>query len=472
MIILAVFDIIPINFFSVLVSGNREIYVEALLLLHQLFQFNLNIRVDEYISALIELQENRVFTPEDDDLLPEGSLTPSGKARLILDRFIKTGWVEKDFLDGSFVEIITPQPYAISVLKLLSELEDGNAQEYNSLVFSTYSGLKTAKDEQETQMYEAILSAKMNTEQLEYQLRRLYHGIRGYLRAIETHSNVNELLQNHFESYKQMSDHIYHPIKTMDSIHRYMTPTQSILADVLGNDSLMQKTCERAMAIKKFDSPLQAEQEIVSNIDYILNAYQSLSGIINQIDRKHSNYTKSSIEKMRYLMTADQSIQGKLVELLKAYAEAESDNQVSIGNLMQYNIQVNRQEFLDGKSLYHKNIRSRRIDTPPLTVEKDNSFAERAMNDMMAHIKNGYSIGRVRRFVDVLLDNNDGFIESKDIPLQTESDFILLILSVIRANDRGMNYSIERKSGHVMCNGYQIPNMVLRKKDRRTQHVE
>lgn len=58
---MAVFDVLPSNFFSVLVSTNREIYVEALLLLHQMFQFELNIRVDDYISALISLQEDKDY---------------------------------------------------------------------------------------------------------------------------------------------------------------------------------------------------------------------------------------------------------------------------------------------------------------------------------------------------------------------------------------------------------------------------
>lgn len=461
---MAVFDIVPGNFFSVLVSGNREIYVEALLLLHQLFQFELNIRVDDYIASLVSLQEDKHFSPEEDDELPEGSLTPSGKARLIINRFIKTGWIEKDFLDGSFIEIITPQPYAISVLKLLNELEDGDVREYNSLVFSTYSGLKQAQDDDSTQMYEAILSAKTNTEQLEYQLRRLYHGIRGYLRAIENHGDVNELLQNHFESYKKMSDRIYHPIKTMDSIHRYMTPIRSILAEVLGNDLIMQKMCERAITIKSYDSPEQAEQEIVSDIDFVLDAYQSLGGIINQIDRKHSTYTKSSIEKMRYLMTADQSIQGKLVELLRAYAVAERSRQDYIGELLEDNIQVNRQEFLDGRSLYHKNVRSRRIDTPPLIVAKKSDLSEHAIGGMMALLKNGYPVSRVRTFVNKLFESGASSVESKDIPLESESDFILLILAVVRASDQAANYTVSLRSGQTECNGYRIPNMVLRKK--------
>ncbi|NCC08117.1 MAG: hypothetical protein EOM30_08780 [Clostridia bacterium] len=84
--------------------------------------------------------------------MPDGGLTFSSKARLILGRFVKTGWVEKEFLDGSFIEIITPQPYAIPVMKLLSELGSEETQEYNSLVFSTYSALKQAKSDNQDQI--------------------------------------------------------------------------------------------------------------------------------------------------------------------------------------------------------------------------------------------------------------------------------------------------------------------------------
>ena len=51
---MAVFDILPGNFFSVLVSPNREIYVEALLLLHQMFQFELNIKIKFLIEDTIQ----------------------------------------------------------------------------------------------------------------------------------------------------------------------------------------------------------------------------------------------------------------------------------------------------------------------------------------------------------------------------------------------------------------------------------
>jgi hypothetical protein len=260
---LKLFDLIPGNFFSVLSSGNREIYFDALMILHEMFKFELNIRVDDYISSLIAILENRSFELEEDDEIQEGGLTLSGKARLILNRFVKTGWVDKEFLDGSFIEIITPRGYAISVMKVLSDLGNSSLREYNSLVFATYSSLKQAKTENESHMYEAVLSAKANTEQLQYALRTLYHGIRGFLRNIIEQQDVNLLLQDHFGEYKKMSDHIYHPIKTMDSVYRYMGPIQSLLADILADDKLMETMRERAISIKKYDNKAVADEEII-----------------------------------------------------------------------------------------------------------------------------------------------------------------------------------------------------------------
>lgn len=104
------FSLIPRNFFSPLSSENREIY------------------------------EDRDFTPEAEYESPElpeadagaGGLTPNIKARLILNRFIKTGWIDKEEMDDTFAKIITPRYYAIRVMRLLDELRDESVHYYNS----------------------------------------------------------------------------------------------------------------------------------------------------------------------------------------------------------------------------------------------------------------------------------------------------------------------------------------------------
>jgi len=459
------FDVVPGNFFSILSSGNREIYYDALMILHDMFKFELNIRVDDYIASLITILEDRAFELEDDDDVQESSLTLSGKARIILNRLIKTGWVDKEFIDNSFIEIITPRNYAIPVLKLLSELGDNALQEYNSLVFATFSGLKQAMSESKSHLYEALLSAKTNTEQLQYSLRALYHGIRGFLRGIVEQHDVNLLLQDHFSEYKKMSDHIYHPIKTMDSVHRYMAPIQNLLADILANEELLRSMRERAVSIKKYDDESQADEEIIKTIDYILDSYNAVGGLVSEIDRKHSTYTKSSIEKIQYLMTADQTIKGKIAEILKLYASIPENEKDSLAGIMEDNICVGRQEFFDSRSLYHKNVRSRRIDREPLAVSPNNELSGLAEEYLLRQINNGYPAARVRDFVNGLFIGGNSEIESKNIPITCDSDFILLILAVIRQNEKGMPYSVDIKNGRALRNGYYIPNMVIHKKE-------
>lgn len=465
------FDVVPENFFSILSSANRELYFDALMILHEMFKFELNIRVDDYISSLISILEDRAFELEEDDEAQESGLTLSGKARLILNRFVKTGWVDKEFLDGSFIEIVTPRNYAIPVMKLLSNLGNNSLQEYNSLVFATFSGLKQVKTENESHIYEAVLSARSNTEQLQYALRTLYHGIRGFLRGIVEQQDVNLLLQNHFGEYKKMSDRIYHPIKTMDSVHRYMGPIQSLLTDILADEALMKTMRARAMSIKKYEDEAEADEEIIKAIDYVLDAYQTVGDLVSEIDRKHSIYTKSSIEKIQYLMTADQTIKGKLAELLKTYASMMDDKRDQLGDIMEKTIRINRQEFLDAQSLYHKNVKSRRIDRAPLAIEPDDSFADLAERYLLEQFKNGYPAARIRAFVDDLFAKGASRIEAKDIQISCDSDFILLILAVIRQNDRGMPYSVKMGEGRVWRNGYAIPNMTIFKKGL-TNHVE
>jgi len=464
------FEIVPWNFFSILSSRNREIYYDALMTLHDMFTYELNIRVEEYISALISILEDRVFEMEDEEDAQESGNTPSSRARMILNRLLKTGWVDKEFMDASFIEIITPRSYAIPILKTLSELGDYSIKEYNSLVFSTFSALRQAMSDGGDHMYEALLSARGNTEQLQYSLRSLYHGIREFLRGIVEQHDVNLLLQDHFSAYKTLADRVYHPIKTMDSVHRYMGPIQNLLSDILASEELLQSMQTRAMGVRNYDDEEQAMDEIVIAIDFVMEFYRSVGSLVSEIDRKHSNYTKSSIEKIQYIMTADRSIKGNLTELLKAYASAQSREKEQVALIMEKHIRTNRQEFFDSASLYHRSMRSRNEDRPPLSVapyEGMNPAAERLLRE---HIQNGYPQARIKAYVDSLLAGRDE-IASPDIMIENDTEFILLILAVVRQSERGMAHVVDYFDGQVKRNGYTMPNMLIRRKVAR-HHVE
>ncbi|MDR0948363.1 MAG: DUF5716 family protein [Lachnospiraceae bacterium] len=458
------FEIVPANFFSILASGNREIYYNALMLLHESFQTELNIRLDDFRSALIAHLEDEVFELEDDDRV-EGGLTPTVKATIIINKLIKTGWVEKEYLDSSFIEILTPKSYAIPMMKLLSELGDTSLQEYNSLVFSTFSALQLAsKRENHDQMYEAVLAAKKSTEQLSDMLRTFYHSIRSFMRALVDQHDVNELLKNHFGEFIELSDRIYHPIKTMDSFYRYQSPIQSMLTGIYANETMLNAMRKRAMSIKKHNDQEEADREIFAAIDYTLDAYRNLGGIINEIDKKKSVYTKSTSEKIRYLLSADQTIKSKLAEILKSFANADEDGKEEIQSLLERHIEANRQEVFDSAALFHRSIRSKRVDKDPVEIVENESLDGVAEEYLLTQIKNGFPLKRIRAFIEGLFADGRTTVATADIHLESDTDFILLMLAVIRQNDAGMGYHIDIGDTRIELDGYIVPSMTITRK--------
>ena len=460
------FDLVPQNFFSVLASKNKEIYLDALLVLHHLFKQAINVDLEEYVSVLVANMEDILYEMETDDLdNAEGqSLSSSQKARLLIKKFTDTGWIDAEYKEGSFERVIALRDYAIKVLNLLDALTELETKEYNSLVFNTYSSLKQAQEDTD-RMYDALLGAKRNTQQLIDELKSLYHNIRRYHQQINDMVSVNELLQGHFDSYKKMIDRIYHPIKTMDSIHRYRIPISDLLTDILGNDEIVENMCKRAMTIKSFTDIPSSKISIIDDITFVLDAYESLQRIIDEIYSKHSAYTRNSIEKMQYLLTADRSIKSKLAEMLTRYSKANEKDKDELLALYQKRIRVSRQEFIDSKSLYTQNNRNRKdIGEPLMVISADSGIVEDELSDIITRAKNSYSLPRIKSYMKELLEISP-VITTGDIAFVDDNDFILVMLATIRASDRGMSYTVEYLEGYIDSGGYKVPNIRFCRKD-------
>ena len=463
---LKLFDIVPDNFFSVLSSRKRELYYDALMILYNIFSNELNIRVDDYLSSLVSMLEGRAFEPDEEDEIPEGSLSDMARARVLLLRLVRTGWVEEEFLDNSFVRILTPKSYAIPVLRMLRDLGEESQREYNSMVFATYSGLKQAMEEEGApHLYDALLAARSESDALQHSLRTLYHEIRRFRRDASEKNDVNYLLSEHFDKYKVLLDRQYHPLKTMDSTHRYADPILDLLARMQSQEALQRPMIERAMKAKNYASEDEAVAEIDAAIDDITRVYSNVFYLVNDIDRRHSSYTKHSVEKIQYLMTTDQSIRGKLTDVLTAFAGASESEQEDMESLMNKHLQGGRQEFLDVRSFYRKSVRSRRVETEPLKVVKDLDLTGKAERFLLEQLSKSYSVARIREYVEALFADGRTEIESGEIPLREDSDFIFLILAMVRANEDGMPHVVRLREGQINNSGYLIPDMLICKKE-------
>jgi hypothetical protein len=459
------FELVPGNFFSVLTSPNREIYYEALMSLHELFKYEIDIRLDDYLAAVSGILEDRAYVLEGDEDEMEVKSFGSGHARLVIRRLEKTGWIIKEYLDKTFIEIVTPQSYAVPFIRLLYEMKDERVHEYNSLVFASYSSLKQAMEADRDSLFEALTSAKSNMEQLQYSLRTLYHGIRQHMKAIVLQNSVNELIEDHFEAFLKMSDLIYHPLKTFDSTFRYMGPISSIIMEIAGDEELLASINQKTMKARKYKESEEASKEVMAAIDYISDSSKAILTLTGEIDRKHSAYTKTSTDKIQYLMNADQTIKGKVISLLEAYSNSRGEEREKIAEVLEAGIKVYRQRALDVDSLYHRSKKDRLASHAAMPIDDEAPDMSVAEKKLLQKMKQGYSSTKIKNYMSGLFAILGPEFTSAEIPLESDEDFIMLIMAVGRQKERGMPYEIDTDSlDRINNNGYTIPVMTIRKK--------
>jgi hypothetical protein len=308
----------------------------------------------------------------------------------------------------------------------------------------------------------------------------------------------------------------------MDSVYRYMTPIREILTETLGNADMLENMRKRAVSIRRYDGEDAAGREIVDAINYVLDIYSSLGRIVGEIDKKHNNYTKLSVDTIRYHMSADQTIGGKLVEILRAYAGADATakdaavgagadstardaamgdagtrdgatrtaadagadtgagarvvvkqaggvtggavvRQADVLHIMEKHIRAYRQEFVDGGSLWHRNVKSRRSAAEPLAVDTGARLNDEDADRMVKSMRSDYSLSHIVRYMNKLFDGKDT-VSTDEIDISEDREFILLLMAAIRAGERNTNFKAHAGTGEFEVNGYVIPQMRFVKK--------
>lgn len=457
----ALFRRIPDRFFSILSSEKKELYVEALFVIRQAFKTELVIRQEDLAAMLMDALEGQMQDADfSDELTEEGAVEQtanlSGKAHLLLRRLKSTGWIETEYETRSFDENITVPDYSISVINLLYDLSEEKVKEYNSYVYATYAALVNAGDNPDY-VYQALFAAWQNTIRLIDELKSLFNNIRRYYSRIPNENDVNNLLRDHFDEYKaKIFDTIYYPLKTIDSVPRFKHGILAVLNSWLSDEEIQRRIVEQGISRRVFMDEESGREEMFSMINFVADSFDGIEEMIEEIDRKHNEYTNASIEHIRYLMNVDRGMKGKLIELLKA------SNRHDVMVMMQDNITVYRHSYFNQRSLYSKAARTVREEGTPLALESQPQL-EGVVEDFLNDVRRQYTNKKIDGWIEVRFDGADSF-SSEDIGIAGTEDFILFLLGTLRGREKSAAYTVEFLNGYVTKNGNRLPKAVFRKK--------
>lgn len=465
---MGLFEVLPSNLFSVFNSKSKDVYVSSLFVLRQAFKQELVIERDKLIQQLstvlateimsLDIEEEETFN--DGKKLNKDALSLS---RHMIKRLCETGWIEIEYgVDTSFKEYIALAPYSIKIINTLYAIMKEDEQGYNTHMYAIYSNLIQADNERKDFMYTALLNAYDRTNELENDLKSLYHNIRRKFNKLGFLTTVNEVLVDHFDNYqKRIINQIYMPLKTKDSLNRFKGSIVEILLKWLRRSDRVEELEKQAFNFHKFNTFDEAREDVITKIYFIVDKLNELEEMVDRIDEKNTNYVSATTEKMKSLLNNDKSIKAKMSKLIDKLADAtnESEQDTILEHFYEY-LPLQKSGYLSESSLFVRSYTSPLLSSEPLELDDGvYDHIDEIATNFIENMNSTYSHKNVIEYVDTRILNNKNELDSSQLRINSDEDLILTIHSMLKGWDKNIFYKIELQEGNVGTSGYNIPKM-------------
>jgi hypothetical protein len=120
---------------------------------------------------------------------------------------------------------------------------------------------------------------------------------------------------------------------------------------------------------------------------------------------------------------------------------------------------------MDEGSLYDRVKRTIKTEGKPVAIEDidvDNDLIE----SFLGGVRKQYSSQKIDEFVERYFAGKDAF-STEDLTMESQDEFILLILGTIRGSQKSATFYVEFLEGTVEKGGYRLPKLTFHIKGRK-----
>ncbi len=336
------FDVLPGNLFNLFSTqgyGNLSRHYMAILLrIYALAEFNrfgltrqvviaeitdylTTDGVQEAVATAMDQESGEAAVSTDAPSLT-GQSTLQDYAGYLLRRLVETGWVERE-QHADYAEYIVLPDYAFTMLEAFRAIQEQKPREYTSQLYTVHQ-LLTHEDENFSPAL-ALTQAYENVRQVVRGLNELNHNIRRYIDRATRGRDVAELLRLQYDDYAVALGPTYHALKTSDHVSRYRRDIVNKLQAWQTDADWLDRAADE-LATQARLTPAQAATEIAHYIRFIIQQLESLDPLLDEIDRRHAQYLRTSLRQIRYqLISADGSFKDRLASLARRLAALQGE---------------------------------------------------------------------------------------------------------------------------------------------------
>ncbi len=332
------FDIIGDNFFSPLSSKNKRLYHSAIIETFKVYETGSILGIDKKIvvdnlAYFLEKNSFNLLNEDDKDLDDLEIKSKRDLANFILRKMESCGWIYID-VNNDYTEILNFSDAGITIVEALLQIEPiiysneeseeyirQTTDEYHGYIYTIYSLLI---NEENVEYGLLISQIYKNTKMLIRSLRKLDSRLKDYIHSVVDTSEIKDLMEKLISYKQELFDQTYSKIKTSDNINKYRLPIVMALEEIQRNEVKMAYIAQDyKIRTKTMDL---AYKRANRDIDEVIDVFNQLEDLITEIDYKNKTYINSTIGKIKFLLTEDDNIIGKLNSILK-FVKTENKNQ-------------------------------------------------------------------------------------------------------------------------------------------------
>lgn len=457
------FSLISDNFFMPLSSKNKIVYWECICKLFSVMENQLSFGVERDV-LVDELQYyfEQLNAAELDE--EEFSQKDSrAKANEMLRRLEFYGWIEIE-TDKSYVQRVNFKEYAVRLLKVLLEIADGKQVEYQGYIYTIYSLVRSQTDSPGV----VLIQIMENTDLLITGLKNLNSNIKHYIDDLTRHSTVAEIMDALFNDYiTNIVDKAYHRLLTSDNVSKFRPEIIERLESRSKSEAYMEQTMKEIAALKEIPEE-EAKEFVYRCLHEIIEAFRNMDDILNEINKKNSQYQKAAINRARFLLTGSEDIRGQIKEILLGLNDAVNQEQMDLGGIYEVEfleslIRIYCSQVLDSSSFYSP-VEGRK-EFIPHTIEvhePDELLRQEKLRRMVEKMQRALSPEKINAYVDRHLGKRTA-MRASELPLGNPEDFVKIIYTRLYGQRKNMKYTIEVMA-EKQLNGYRFKDYMIRRK--------
>lgn len=445
---------IPENFYSLFRSPNRDIYIEALLIINEEYEYNSYFLSRESCIRLLEdyfSQKKFQIQQEENETEPDMLETPANR---ILNWLLKSQWLKKleDYY-AQVTNIIIPD-YAsvfIEAFERLSSEEMDTTEVYIQNIYAILFSLRNDKRAN----FHMLKTAFVNTRKLNKSLQDMLHNMDKFFTGLLEKDTYGDLLKEHLDGYVQeIIQKKYHILKTGDNFYMYKSDIKGWLHEMQQDEAWIGQ-------MKNKESDEVQESDIVEVLERIETGFDDIERRIANMDKEHMKYVKATVLRLNYLLNGEGSMKGMIIQLLNHMSGLEDNSKVLEQTAEMMNLSDIR--FMNEKSLYkRRGPRKNFIDLLEPEEEREELSTEEILR--LNKIQHRFTREQIEEYLEKHMDS-DGKVYINETAVQSEEDFEKLILAYDYAVKRNSSFQVDVETKKVIDNGsYIYPRLTFIKK--------